>query len=146
MNFEATEVLPAVDFDDPDSQEVPALETPQRADESQAQVLSVNSRHAAALRGAQERGSELQDELAAARQQAAARMLALEQSLRDLHEAQAASAAEMVVAAGRVKELSAALAASESLVTQLHERNDKALHDGATDAAGGAGSRYQQRS
>ncbi len=80
--------------------------------ESEAQLRGVDARHLAALQEAQAQCSQLQDELAATRQQAATQIAALTESLREAGQAQQAGAAELQASADRVTQLSAELAAA----------------------------------
>jgi chromosome segregation ATPase len=89
-----------------------------RLAESEAQLHDIDARHQAALQAAQAQASQLQGELATARQQAVAQITALEQSLRDAGLAQQATATDLRASADRVDQLTAELAASTRSVAE----------------------------
>jgi chromosome segregation ATPase len=92
--------------------------------EREAQLQGVDARHAAAL---QEIGSQcafLKDELAVARQQSAAQIAALTQSLQESAQAQAAAAEQLRLTNVRVGELGIELATSQGVVAQTQAELD----------------------
>lgn len=82
--------------------------------QSEAQLQGVDAQHAAALQEVRNDCSRLREELAEARQSAAAEVAALRQSLQVSGEEQQTRAAELAVAAERASQLVTELAASQA--------------------------------
>jgi len=93
-----------------------------RLAETQAQLHGVDAQHAAALQEAQQESSRLRQELASARDGAAAEIATLTRSLQEATEAQRGRDAELAVAAERAGELVSALAASQAAHAQTTQQ------------------------
>jgi chromosome segregation ATPase len=93
--------------------------------DSEARLLGADADHVASLQDAQTQGVRLQEELNAARQQAAAQIATLEQSLAAAGQLQQAGAAELQTAIGNVERLTAELATSHGATAQLQQQLDE---------------------
>ncbi|MEO8315801.1 MAG: FHA domain-containing protein [Pseudomonadota bacterium] len=101
--------------------------------ESEAQLLGVDARHAAALQQLQAESTRMRDELASAQQTAATEVAGLTQSLQEAGQGLQARAAELTAAAEHASELEAALAAGRNAhaeavqqLAELRELEEKA--------------------